>query len=70
MDGPSVEAEIRAEMDEVVARLRILPVEAFAERTALRDRQAQLRNLLAQFDDPRTRKTGLPTPGDGGAASY
>lgn len=56
MEGSSVEAEIRAELMEVVDRLRILPAEAFAERTALRDRQAQLRNLLAQFEDPRDKE--------------
>lgn len=57
MEGSSVEAGIRAELMEVLDRLRILPAEAFAERTALRDRQAQLRSLLAKFEDPRDRET-------------
>ena len=56
MEGSSVEAEIRAELMEVLDRLRILPAEAFAERTALRDRQAQLRNLLTQFEDSRDKE--------------
>lgn len=61
MEVTSVEAEIRAEMDEVAARLCILPVEAFAERTALRDRLAQLRNLLSQFDE--TENSAFPRRG-------
>lgn len=64
MEGTSVEAEIRAEMDEVAARLCILPVEAFAERTALRDRQAQLRNLLSQFDESHKSAFPRPEPSD------
>ena len=46
------EQAIRIEMGEILDRLAALPPDAFAERTALRDRQDELRKALGEIDIP------------------
>lgn len=46
------EHAIRIEMGEILDRLSALPADAFAKRTALRDRHEELRRALAQVDIP------------------
>ena len=51
-EQPMTERQIRAELGEVIDQLQALPPNAFAERSELRDRQAELAQMLREIDIP------------------
>jgi hypothetical protein len=46
--------EIRRELGEILDQLNALPSDAFRERSALADRQHELRRALAEIELPRS----------------
>jgi hypothetical protein len=53
-DGPAVmtDQEIRAELGEIADQLHSLPSDAFAEKSKLQKRKAELTGLLREIDIP------------------
>jgi len=51
-DRTLTEQQIRSEIGEILDRLQSLPAEAFAERSRLRDRQAELGRTLRMIEIP------------------
>jgi len=51
--GPAmIEQQIRTEIGQTLDRLQSLPSDAFAERSRLRDRQAELGRMLREIEIP------------------
>ncbi|MDH3260946.1 MAG: hypothetical protein OEM84_08250 [Acidimicrobiia bacterium] len=51
-DEVMTEQQIRAELGEILDRIQILPSDAFAERSRLRDRQDELGRRLREIEIP------------------
>ena len=51
-DPTLTERQIRAEIGETLDQLQSLPSDAFAERSRLRDRQAELGRMLREIEIP------------------
>ncbi|MGB5381630.1 MAG: hypothetical protein WBO25_11615, partial [Acidimicrobiia bacterium] len=57
-DPAMTERRIRAEIGETLDQLQSLPSDAFAERSRLRDRQADLGRMLREFEIPGSEDIG------------
>ena len=61
------ERQIRAEMGATLDQLQSLPADAFAERSRLRDRQAELGRMLRRIEIPGSKDISRRWAGQAGS---